>query len=280
MYRRSRYTYVHADGGEQDPLEGNLGGAKGAMVDAALGTTDAVEWSAAGRAGFFPMYAMWNNGLKVTAVGGEDSISSLHESKLVASVRTYVYTGALGLDMKAWFDGMRDGHAFVSTGPLVELTVNGSLPGETVELPAGGGTVDIAVRVRSIVPLETALLVHNGEVIDEIRLDGDRTGLDYTTSVQVTESGWYHLRAEGTPEDRYPLDARYPQAFTNPVWVTVGDQPVRSREAAEYSMRWIDKLRNMAEDWPGWRSQTERDHVFAQFDEARQIYQTFAEEAR
>ena len=226
------------------------------------------------------MYAMWNNGLKVTAVGGEDSISSLHASKLVASVRTYVYTGARGLDMTAWFNGMRDGHAFVSTGPLVELTVNDRLPGETVELPAGGGTVDITARMRSIVPVETALLVHNGEVIDEVRLDGNRTSLDYTTSVQVTESGWYHLRVEGTPEDRFPLDARYPQAFTNPVWVTVGDQPVRSREAAEYSIRWIDKLRQMAEDWPGWRSQKERDHVFGQFDEARQIYQTFAEETR
>lgn len=285
MFRKARKQgawvgYVHAYGGEQDPLEGNLGGAKGAMVDAALDTTDAVEWAAAGRAGFFPMYAMWNNGLKVTAVGGEDSISSLHASKLVASVRTYVYTGARGLDMTAWFNGMRDGHAFVSTGPLVELTVNDRLPGETVELPAGGGTVDITARMRSIVPVETALLVHNGEVIDEVRLDGNRTSLDYTTSVQVTESGWYHLRVEGTPEDRFPLDARYPQAFTNPVWVTVGDQPVRSREAAEYSIRWIDKLRQMAEDWPGWRSQKERDHVFGQFDEARQIYQTFAEETR
>ena len=285
MFRKARKQgawvgYVHAYGGEQDPLEGNLGGAKGAMVDAALGTTDAVEWANAGRAGFFPMYAIWNNGLKVTAVGGEDSISSLHQSKLIASARTYVYTGARGLDMKAWFDGMRDGHAFVSTGPLVELTVNDKLPGETVELPAGGGTVEISARVRSIVPLEKALLVHNGEVIDEVVLDGDRKSLDYTKSIQVTDSGWYHLRAEGTPEERYPIDSGYAQGFTNPVWVTVGNQPVRSRAAAEYSIRWIDKLREMAEAWPGWRSQKERDHVFAQFDEAKTIYQGFAEQAR
>ena len=161
----------------------------------------------------------------------------------------------------------------------MESTVNGRLPGETVELPAGGGTVELSGRVRSIVPLESALLVHNGEVIDEVRLDGDRTSLDYTKSVQVTESGWYHLRAEGTPEERFPLDNIYPYAFTNPVWVTVGDQPVRSREAAEYSVRWLDKLREMAEAWPGWRSQKERDHVFAQFDEAKMIYQGFAEQA-
>ena len=285
MFRKARKQgawvgYVHAYDGEQDPLEGNLGGAKGAMVDAALGTTDFIEWWNAGRAGFFPMYAIWNNGLRVAAIGGEDSLGNLHSWKLIASVRTYVYTGARGLDMKAWFDGMRDGHAFVSTGPLVELTVNNKIPGETVELPAGGGTVEISARVRSIVPLEKVLLVHNGEVIDEVMLDGDRKNLDYTRSIQVTESGWYHLRAEGTPEERFPLDSGYAQAFTNPVWVTVGDQPVRSRAAAEYSIRWIDKLREMAEAHPGWRSQKERDHVFAQFDEAKVIYQGFAEQAR
>jgi len=284
MFRKARKQgawvgYVHAYGGEQDPLEGSLGGAKGAMVDAALGTTDAVEWSNAGRSGFFPMYAMWNNGLKVTAVGGEDSISNLHQSKLVGSSRTYIYTGAQGLDMKAWFDGMRAGRAFVSTGPLVELTVDGKLPGETVELRAGG-TVQIEARVRSITPLEKVLLVYNGTVVDEIVLQGDRTSLDYSKSLEVTGSGWYHLRAEGKPEEHFPLDTSFAQAFTNPVWVTVADAPVRSRSAAEYSIRWIDKLRAMAEEWPGWRSQKEQDHVYAQFDEAKTIYQGFAAQAR
>ena len=93
--------YVHAFGGERDPLDGNLGGGKGFIVDAALGTTDAVEWSDASRAGFYPLYAVWNNGLRITATGGEDSISNLHRSKLVGSVRTYVHTGTRGLDMGA-----------------------------------------------------------------------------------------------------------------------------------------------------------------------------------
>ena len=91
-------------------------------------TTDAVEWSNSGTAGFHPWYAVLNNGLAVTAVGGEDSISSMHQSKLVGSARTYVYTGDRGLDADAWFEGLRKGRAFVTTGPLVELTVNGRCP--------------------------------------------------------------------------------------------------------------------------------------------------------
>ena len=108
------------------------------MVDAALGTADALEWSDANRAGFYPLYAAWNNGLKVTATGGEDSISSLHRSKLLGSLRTYVYTGSQGLDMQAWFEAMKKGRAVVSSGPLLEFNMEGALPGDTVSLPAGG----------------------------------------------------------------------------------------------------------------------------------------------
>lgn len=63
------------------------------------------------------------------------------------------------------------------------------------------------------------------------------------------------------------------------MWVTVGEQPVRNREAAGYSIRWIDKLQAMAEEWPGWRSQAEKDHVYHQFDEAREVYRQFIAEA-
>jgi len=277
MFRKAKAQgatvgYVHAFFGDRDPLEGNLGGAKGFMIDAALGTTDAVEWSGASQAGFYPLYAAWNNGLAVSAVGGEDSISNLQRSNLVGSVRTYVYTGGRGLTMDAWFDGLRAGHAFMSTGPLVELTVNGAIPGETVSLPDGGGSVDVQTHVRSITPLAKVMLIWNGEVVEEIALTGDRMSVSFEKALSVVKSGWYHVRAEGNPAERFPLDVSYAQAFTNPIWVTVGGAPVRSREAAEYSLRWIDKLQQMADDWPGWRSQKEKDHVYAQFEEARQIY--------
>jgi hypothetical protein len=284
MFRKAKKQggyvgYVHAYGGERDPLEGELGGAKGAMVDAALGTTDAIEWSGASKGSFFPLYAIWNNGLKVTAVGGEDSISNLQQSKLVGSQRTYVYTGGRGLDMHAWLDGMRAGRAFVTNGPLVELTVNGMGPGEEVVLPAGGGTVQVQARVRSMVPVQDVTLYFNGKPVEKIALSGDRKSADFEKAIQVSGSGWYHLRAEGTPADRAPLDTGYPQGFTNPTWVTVGGRPVRDRASAEYSLKWIDKLQQMAEAWPGWRSQKEKDHVFGQFEEARKIYRTFLSEA-
>jgi TolB protein len=284
MFRKAKEQgasvgYVHAYGGERDPLEAELGGGKGAMVDAALGTTDAIEWSAAGRSGFFPLYAIWNNGLKVTAVGGEDSISNLQMSKLVGSHRTYVFTGDRGRDMHAWLDGMRAGRSFVTNGPLVQLSVDDKLPGETVHVPAGGGPARVQVQVRSIVPLQKITLYFNGVPVEEIPLNADRKTAQFEKTTTVARSGWYHVRAEGAAADRFPLDTSYAQGFTNPVWVIVGNQPVRDRASAEYSLRWIDKLQKLAETWPGWRSPKEKAHVYGQFDEARKVYRRFVAEA-
>ena len=284
MFRKAKAQgatvgYVHAFGGEDDPLDGNLGGAKGFIVDAALGTTDAVEWSGASRAGFYPLYAVWNNGLRITATGGEDSISNLHRSKLVGSVRTYVHTGTRGLEMAAWFEGLRAGRAFVSSGPLVELTIDGQMPGEQVTLPSDGGTVEIVGRVQSITPLDRLFLVCNGETVNTVPLGGDSRTAQLRMRHRITRSGWCHLRAEGATDTRYPMDVAYVQAFTNPVWLQVGDQPVRNRAAADYALQWIDKLQEMADAWPGWRAEKERTHVFAQFDEARAVYRRFARES-
>jgi TolB protein len=271
--------YVHAFGGDADPLEQELGGGKGFIVDAALGTTDALEWSNSGLAGFYPLYAVWNNGLRVTAVGGEDSISSMHASKLVGSARTYVHTGARGVDLDTFFAHLRKGHAFVSTGPLVELTINGRMAGDEVHLPAGGGDVEVTARVQSITPVSTASLVFNGDAVEKLTVSADRMSADLTKTFKVSRSGWYHLRVEGTSSERFPLDTTFAQAFTNPVWIRVGDQPIRHRASAEYALKWIDTLQTKAEAWPGWRSQREKDHVYAQFEEARAVYRRFLAEA-
>jgi len=272
--------YAHSFGGDADPLlSPDLGQAKGFIVDAALQTTDGIEWSFSGQAPFFPWYAVLNNGVRVTGTGGEDSMSDLHISKLIGSSRTYVYTGGKGLEARAWMDGLDKGRAFMSTGPLVGLTVNGRMPGDEVTLPAAGGTVQVSGWVKSFTPLDKVMLISNGEVVAQIPLTGDSKSVEFASKVKVTRSSWLHLRVEGAPASRGVLDTGFAQAFTNPIWITVGGQPVRNLASAEYCIKWIDKLQALAEADPGWRSQKEKDHVFAQFEEARSLYRGYAKEA-
>jgi hypothetical protein len=264
--------YVHPFSGESDPLEGSLGVAKGFPVDAALGVLDGLEWSQATRAQIAVWHHALNNDLKVAPTGGEDSITNLHIGKLVGSVRTYAHTGR-EFGAGEWLEAVRRGETFFTSGPLLDFRVNGRLPGGEVRLPAGGGTVTLEGSVTSIVPLAKVALHHNGRELKQLPLTGA-----FRERVPVSESGWYSLYAEGPAHDW--LDANYAQAATNAVRVYVGDAPIRSRASAEYFLRWIDKLQRMAGEWPGWRSEKEKVHVFAQFEEARQVYRRLASEAR
>jgi len=263
--------YVHAFAGEKDPLDGDLGVAKGFPVDAALGTVSALEWSQATGGQLRVWHHALNNDLRIAPTGGEDSINDLHRTKLIGSVRTYVHLDG-PLTAEAWLDGLRQGHTFFSTGPLVDFRINGRLPGDTVRLPAAGETISVEGIVWSIAPLAKVLLYSNGKVLKELPTSGH-----FAFRMPVSQSGWYSVYAEG-PASRY-LGANYTQAATNAIRIYVGDRPIRNRQSAEYFIRWIDKLQKMADEWPWWRSEGEKRHVFAQFDEARSIYQKLALEA-
>jgi hypothetical protein len=268
--------YVHPFTGDRDPLETDLGGAEGFPVDAALGTAQCLEWSNPTRAS----HAVWrhamNNDLKITPTGGEDSISNLHNSKLVGSVRTYAYLGE-DFSITAWKQALRDGKTFFTTGPLLDLKIDGQLPGEKIQLPAGGGTVAVQASVQSIAALEKVVLYHNGEVVRQLAISDGRRSASFEGQIAVESSGWFSLYAEGAASEF--LDATYAQAGTNAIRVYVGDQKIRNAASAEYFVRWIDKLRTLAEAWPWWRSQAEKDHVYSQFQQAQDIYRGFLVEA-
>lgn len=278
--RRGAITsYVHAFAGEDDPINAALGLGKAFMVDAALGAADTIEWASASRGAFVPWYAALNNGLRVTAIGGEDTVSNLHIMRLLGCVRTYAYTGTAAPNADAWWTAVRQGRTFVSTGPLIDLRVEGQLPGGEVRLPAGGGEVTVTGSVSSITPLQRVFLVMNGVEVAEVPLAADRRSATVSRTIRIPRSGWLHLRAEGGPADRFPLDALYAQAFTNPVWITVGGQPVRDAPAAAYALKWIDMLQIMADAWPGWNDAAEKRRVFADYDRARVVYRQRLDEA-
>jgi hypothetical protein len=109
-------------------------GSKGVPVDAALGTLDALEWSAATRAAMDVWRKLLNNDIALTPTGGEDSINDLHRFRVIGGIRTYVHLDE-PFSVEAWIDGIRKGHTYFSTGPLVEFRVNGTLPAAAYIFP-------------------------------------------------------------------------------------------------------------------------------------------------
>jgi hypothetical protein len=289
MFRKARAQgaltgYVHPWPNDTDPLETDLGVGKGFPVDLALGLVDAYEWSNASRGQLMVWHHALNNDLRVTPTGGEDSISNLHISKPVGSLRTYAHFAGAAFTVASWLDTVRKGRTFFTGGPLLDFEIDGKSPGDAITLKSPG-KVHIKGRVWSITPLSRAVIYRNGEPWKELPIDkqiwsaqpAGKPCAEFDSEIEIDRSSWFSLYAEGPFSEL--LDVRFPQAGSNAVRVYVGDQKIRNRASAQYFIRWIDKLTSMADQWPWWRSEAERKHVLGQFSEARRVYEKLASEA-
>jgi hypothetical protein len=200
----------------------------------------------------------------------------MHGTPVLGSSRVYVHLGA-ALTWDAWIDGIRRGRTFVTNGPLLTFEVNGERPGGEIHLPAGGGSIEVSGRFDSIVPVDRLELYNNGTVIETVTAGGRRGEL--RKRLPVTRSGWLTLRAI-SDRPHHPVEDAYVVAETSPVYVYCGDQPIRSREDAEYFLRWVDDVARQAEADPNWRSDQERRHVLDQFARARRIFEQRVKEAK
>ena len=175
-------------------------------------------------------------------------------------------------------EAIREGRTFVTNGPLIQLEVNGEKPGSTISLPREGGTVQVAALLESAFPVDALELLFNGEVVATFPVQDGGQSAQANKRIEVQESGWFTLRA--TSENPVlPIDDSHLYAETSAVYVHCGDRPIRSKQDAEYFIRWIDNITRQAENHPGWRSEAERKHVLAQFGEARDVFEQRAREA-
>ena len=243
-------------------------------MDVALGTIDALEWSAASRGSLIPLFHAWNNDFPVTPVGGEDSLANMQDNRPLGIIRTYAWmNGPPSHD--GWVSALKNGRVFMTSGPLVEFSVGGKGPGEKVFLPAAG-PVAITGRVWSRTPLRVVRIYRNGEVWKEIPVSGKSVQINETVSLDA--SAWFAIVAEAA--EFRPVPQAYAQAVTNAVRVYIGGKPIRSRASAEYYLRWLDRLRATISKPEDWRSEREHSRVSAQIDEAAAIFRKRAEEAR
>ena len=142
-------------------------------------------------------YRFLNCGYRLPVLGGTDKMSA---EVPVGAIRTYA---RLAPDeppsFDAWAAAVRAGRTFATSGPVLELAVDGHEPGDTVALSPGGGRLEIRARARAAQPVIGSLeVVMNGRVVaHERRCDaklGGAPGRD--------------RRGDGGRLDRGPLTQR------------------------------------------------------------------------
>jgi len=191
----------------------------------ATGRVDAVEMIIHAPFNHLEYYRYLNSGYRLPLVGGTDKMSS---GVAVGQYRTYVHL-AEGEEFTYanWCRNLRLGRTFLSGGPLLELSINGAQIGDTVRLPAGGGTVSVVATARSILPIHSLQVVQNGEIVAQTDDSAGTAELSIRAEVNVDRNSWLCARVGGpdyAPIAHFDTWSRGIFAHTSPIYVAVGDE--------------------------------------------------------
>ncbi len=245
-------------------------------VNVPRGRVDFAEICEFGHLNWDLYYEFLNLGFRLTAAAGSDA----PWGGTIGDSRVYVFTG-WPFDADQWFAAFRAGRTFVTTGPMLEFSVNGRPPGEHLRASRGR-----KLRIRSRMafgwapsppgPLE---IVVNGEVRRAAPLAGKSASLAF--DIPAEASMWIAARTAA--------GARAAGAHTTPVYVTVDGGRHWKREAVQALLakrgRDLDEIEGLlATDGPSipggsrgsWENAASlrraRDELHAMIEEARQEY--------
>jgi TolB protein len=243
-------------------------------VDVALGKVDYLE--VVGFSDHLATSKVWYQllscGFRIPAGAGTDAMTNYASLRgPVGLDRVYARIDG-ALEPRRFLEAVKAGRTLATNGPLLELSLDGKGPGDELRLPAGRHRLEARVSLRSIVPVDHLELVGPSGVAVSFPLQGDRTSADLSDTIGLEASGWYVLRAYADLA-RHPVLDIYPFGTTSPVYVTVGEAPVRSAPAAAYFVAWIDRLLAAAADHAGFNTAAEKEAVLGHLRDARAVYQ-------
>ncbi|MFO0690137.1 MAG: CehA/McbA family metallohydrolase [Myxococcota bacterium] len=218
-------------------------------------------------------YRFLNCGFDLPATAGTDKMDNTQVS---GSVRVYAKVdGPFSYD--AWLEAIRAGRTFVSTAPLLEFTVEGALPGTTLDLARGAKVLVRAVS-RSRVPIERLELVRDGRVVATVRNPQKEVEVVLDRAIRFDESGWIAVRAyspELLPYQAFPLvgfDGIPVMAHSSPVYVRVDGQPRRSPDDASVLLGWVREAIAWARNEARFQRPEEKAAMLALFARAERVY--------
>jgi hypothetical protein len=182
-------------------------------------------------------YEFLDMGFKLTALAGSDFPwcgrgpeygSTEPRFAQIGNARFYVYTGG-ALTFERYMAGLRAGRTFVTTGPVLFLTVDGKMPGDTIDV-APGSKLKISAEAygnSGQAPLRVLEIVGHGKVL--ARSEGkDAAHLTVDLELPVDHGIWIAAKC----------DAGQAQvAHTTPVYVTVNGGGFHNPESLQRNLQ-------------------------------------------
>jgi hypothetical protein len=252
----------HAQGGSVViPHLPNPNGEPAALI--ATGRADAVEMLIHSPFFHLEYYRYLNGGYRLPLVGGTDKMDS---GVPVGLYRTYAYIPPdEPFTYDNWCKAMRGGNTFLSGGPLLRFTVDGSPMGSTLSLGRDGGTMEVEASATSIFPIHTLEIVQNGRVVASTEEGKGARELRLRATVRIEGDSWMCARCAGPNYTAIPHHDSWRRgimAHTSPVYLACGGPYDRyDPKTMQYMLTLLDGslqyIRNRA---PQWRPDTVTHH--------------------
>jgi hypothetical protein len=139
-------------------------------------------------------YDFLNMGIRLTALAASDVTGG---DTLGESV-TYAHTGP-AFSPDAWYAAVKDGHTFVTNGPMLTLTVGGGMPGDKIDVHKNA---KVRIKVQASAPAAMGApklleVVAEGKVIKTVESSNGRsTELKADFEIPVAGSQWIAARVK------------------------------------------------------------------------------------
>jgi hypothetical protein len=197
-------------------------------------------------------YRFLNCGYRLPVLGGTDKMSA---EMPVGGIRTYARLDPdAAPTFAAWSAAVRAGRTFASSGPVIELAVDGHEPGDVIALPAGGGHLAARVRARAGQPIIRSIeLVVNGRVVAREEPAEGAADVALDAEITVEAGAWIAARSLSDHEIRSAYNTSM-AAHTSPVYVEVVDRPLFEPADAtailtviDGTVRWLATMATVAD---------------------------------
>ena len=167
----------------------------GLALDVPFGLVDFVEimQNSDLRTGFW--YELLSLGYRLAPAAGSD----FPYFEQPGAVRGYAKTGQLNQPTtQQWFDAVKNGHTFVTNGPMIEFTVNGKEMGSRIELSSEPLNIQAQASINpDLDQLQYLELLSCGKVIKRIAADKPAQSLSLDMQLDAKHSQWLAVRAYG-----------------------------------------------------------------------------------
>jgi hypothetical protein len=268
---------ARAQGAVTGPAHGaTLGRSTTGAVDAVLGAIDFFELANTHLYEPDLWYRLLNCGYVFPPAAGTDLPNFPFRDAwqpFLGETRMYVQMGECR-DFAAWKTALRQGKTFITSGPMIRLTVDGAGPGSIVRLAPAGGAVEIEAELASPRPLDSFTLLHTGAPVPGSVTKSQNNGIHRWTirkRLKVECSGWLAATGHGVSKDALREATNIEQrtmAHTAAIQVLVGDSPIRSRHDAAWLLEHIKHQVEVYRRQGRFETDTDREHLLELFGRA------------